>query len=49
VASPIRLYEGTDLIVSHHSDFWVYVAARGEEAFQQLNDEVRGWLVVNKS
>jgi uncharacterized protein (TIGR02996 family) len=46
VASPIRVFEGTDLIVQLHGEYWMYVAARGEAAYQSVDDEVRRWLEV---
>ncbi len=46
VASPLRLFEGIDLIVEFQSEDWVNVAARGEEAFRQLDEMVRGKLRV---
>lgn len=48
VGSPIRMYEGTDIIVSYHAGEWVYVASRGEDAYRQLDEEVRGHLEVYK-
>jgi uncharacterized protein (TIGR02996 family) len=46
VVSPIRVFEGTDLIVQLHGDSWVHVAARGEAAYQRIDGEVRRWLEV---
>ena len=49
VLSPLRMYEGIDLIVMCQADQGLYVAARGEEAYRQLPDEVRGQLEVYTS
>jgi uncharacterized protein (TIGR02996 family) len=46
VVSPIRVFEGTDLIVQLHGDNWVHVAARGEAAYERIDGEVRRWLEV---
>jgi uncharacterized protein (TIGR02996 family) len=46
VASPLGLFEGTNLIVEHHGRDWLYVAARGKEALRQLDDTVRGQFKV---
>jgi uncharacterized protein (TIGR02996 family) len=40
-ASPIRVFEGTDLIVQCHGEDFVYVAVRGEQGLEQLDSEVR--------
>jgi hypothetical protein len=39
VASPVIFYEGTDVTVETCASEWVCVAARGEEAIQQLGEE----------
>lgn len=49
VMSPIRIFEGTDLIVQCHAQHWLYVAARGELAFQQLDAEVRSRLEIYRT
>ncbi len=49
VASPIRLFEGAGIILSYHGEEWVYVAARGEDSYEQVDVEVRGHLEVYKT
>ncbi|QDU23058.1 TIGR02996 domain-containing protein [Urbifossiella limnaea] len=46
VGSPVRFYEGTDLIVGTHDGSWVYAAARSQKALQQLDPEILRWLEV---
>jgi uncharacterized protein (TIGR02996 family) len=43
---PIRLYEGVDIILYYHGEAWVHVAARGEDSYRQLDEEVRSHLEV---
>jgi uncharacterized protein (TIGR02996 family) len=44
VTTPLRIYEGTDLIVQTHSSEWVYVTPRTEEALGQLTAGFRKQL-----
>jgi uncharacterized protein (TIGR02996 family) len=44
VTTPLRIYEGTDLIVQTHGEGWVYVTPRTEEALAQLTPGFRKQL-----
>jgi uncharacterized protein (TIGR02996 family) len=44
VLTPIRFYEGTDLIIDTHADQWLYAAARTEAALEQLDEGIRSHL-----
>jgi hypothetical protein len=48
-ASPLQLFEGTNLIVEYHSEDWVYVTARGKDALRGLDGEFRRRLEVYRS
>jgi uncharacterized protein (TIGR02996 family) len=49
VMNPLQFFEGNDLIVELEPQGWLYVAARGEEAFRQLDEEVCRQLTVYQS
>jgi uncharacterized protein (TIGR02996 family) len=43
-ATPLQFYEGTDLILENHQVHWLYVAARTEAAYLQLDVRLRRQL-----
>lgn len=49
VANPLRFFEGTDIVLEEHGRTWLYVAARGAKALEQLSPRIREQLEIYNS